>query len=106
MHDALKAQLPRFDLHAAIVERDERIAVQDERIKQLTFFMRARDAVIDEQREQIKVLEGQAKSHAEAIEALRAWYGMQSSSNISTLYNAAARLFGSDFNPAEYDDVE
>ena len=41
-----------------------------------------------------------------AIEALRAWFKFQSMENTTTLYNAAAKPFGSDFNPAEYDDVE
>jgi hypothetical protein len=40
------------------------------------------------------------------IKALRAWFGFQSSSNTNTLYTAAGELFGSTFNPAEYDDVE
>lgn len=42
----------------------------------------------------------------EAIDMLRAWYGYQSSLNSSQLYNGASKLFKSDFNPAEYDDVE
>jgi len=41
-----------------------------------------------------------------AIEALHNWFKLQSVSNVSTLYNAASNLFGSDFNPTEYDDVE
>ncbi|SRR5579871_1058748 len=41
-----------------------------------------------------------------AIAALREWFKFQSNENANHLYNAAGRLFGSDFNPAEYDDVE
>jgi|SRR5579863_3564857 len=40
------------------------------------------------------------------VEALRAWFKFQSASNTSRLYNAAAKLFGSTFDPTEYDDVE
>lgn len=40
-----------------------------------------------------------------ALAALKAWFEMQSSSNVNNLYNAAAKLFGSNFDPRKYDDV-
>lgn len=46
------------------------------------------------------------RAHASAIEALRAWYAMQSTVNTVALYDAAAALFGSDFHRAEYHEVE
>ncbi|WP_439360289.1 hypothetical protein [Bradyrhizobium sp. DASA03007] len=46
------------------------------------------------------------RAHASAIEALRAWYAMQSTVNTVALYDAAAALFGSDFDRAEYHEVE
>lgn len=66
---------------------------------------------------QLKVLDCQTQSrqllaHASAIEALpaiealRAWYAMQSTVNTIALYEAAAALSGSDFDPAEYHEVE
>jgi hypothetical protein len=42
----------------------------------------------------------------DCIEALLAWYEFQSERNGAELYRRAMLLFGSDFNPAEYDDVE
>ncbi|MGY4627325.1 hypothetical protein [Bradyrhizobium sp. USDA 4486] len=59
----------------------------------------------------LEVLDCQTQSrqllaHASAIEALRAWYAMQSTVNTIALYDAAAALFGSDFDPAEYHEVE
>ncbi|UVO30517.1 hypothetical protein [Bradyrhizobium arachidis] len=56
--------------------------------------------------EQIRITALHLRPHAPAIEALRAWYGMQTSVNTVALYNAAAALFGSNFDPAEYHDVE
>lgn len=41
-----------------------------------------------------------------AVVELRAWHGYQSASSVNNLYNAAGRLFGARFNPAEYDAVE
>jgi hypothetical protein len=49
---------------------------------------------------------GETSIGIQALEALRAWFKFQSAGNTNTLYNAAAKLFGSDFNTAEYDDVE
>ncbi|MDA9504013.1 hypothetical protein XI09_04320 [Bradyrhizobium sp. CCBAU 11386] len=46
------------------------------------------------------------RAHASAIEALRACYVMQSTVNTVALYDAAAALFGSDFDRAEYHEVE
>lgn len=46
------------------------------------------------------------RTHASAIEALRAWYAMESTVNTIALYDAAAALFGSDFDRAEYHEVE
>lgn len=48
----------------------------------------------------------QLRAHASAIEALRAWYAMQSTVNTVALYDAAAALFGSDFDRAEYHEIE
>ncbi|WP_439397933.1 hypothetical protein ACRQ5Q_11890 [Bradyrhizobium sp. PMVTL-01] len=44
--------------------------------------------------------------HASAIDALRAWYKKRDTANTVALYDAAAALFGSDFNQAEYHEVE
>jgi len=41
-----------------------------------------------------------------AVEALLEWFKYQSMENTATLYNIVSKLIGSDFNPAEYDDVE
>ncbi|WP_027571334.1 hypothetical protein [Bradyrhizobium sp. WSM1743] len=59
----------------------------------------------------LEVLDCQAsarslRAHGSAIEALRAWYAMQSTVNTIALYDAAAALFGSDFDRAEYHEVE
>lgn len=48
----------------------------------------------------------QLLAHGSAIEALRTWYAMQSTVNTVALYDAAAALFGSDFDRAEYHEVE
>jgi hypothetical protein len=40
------------------------------------------------------------------IRAARAWHKFQGELQISALYNACSALFGSDFNPSEYDNVE
>ncbi|MBH5373209.1 hypothetical protein [Bradyrhizobium glycinis] len=59
----------------------------------------------------LKVLDCQVPSrplraHASAMEALRAWYDVQSTVNTVALYDAAAALFGSDFHRAEYHELE
>lgn len=41
-----------------------------------------------------------------ALAALHEWFKFQSAENVTALYNAAAKLFGSKFDPREYDDVE
>jgi hypothetical protein len=46
------------------------------------------------------------KEQEKALEALKAWYKFQSAENTNTLYHAAGDLFGNDFDPREYDDVE
>jgi len=46
------------------------------------------------------------KLERNAILRLYRWHKMQSTSNVNDLYSAASRLFGSTFNPAEYDEVE
>ncbi|WP_197689302.1 hypothetical protein [Bradyrhizobium erythrophlei] len=46
------------------------------------------------------------KNAKPAIKALQEWFGFQSADNTNTLYNAAGKLFGSTFDPTEYDDVE
>lgn len=46
------------------------------------------------------------RAHAPAIEALRAWCAVRSTVNTVALYDAAAALFGSDFDRAEYHEVE
>ncbi|MGY8639168.1 hypothetical protein RAD15_42590 [Bradyrhizobium sp. 14AA] len=46
------------------------------------------------------------RAYAPAIETLRAWYAVQSTVNTVALYDAAAALFGSDFDRAEYHEVE
>ncbi len=42
----------------------------------------------------------------DTLEVLHAWFKFQSQENTSSLYNHCSKLFGSTFNPAEYDDVE
>ena len=56
--------------------------------------------------ERARKAERAMKGQAPAIAALREWLGFQSTWNTTTLYNAAGKLFGSTFNPAEYDAVE
>ncbi len=55
---------------------------------------------------QLRIAMEHNAKYASLVKAAKAWYTMQSGINISDLYEACRKTFGSDFNPADHDDVE
>jgi len=94
-HASRLAQLEAFVRQVATCEQSDNQNIR--RAKELCGPMTAGPAMTREESDE---------TTREVLEALEKWYGFQSAQNTTALYNVASKLFSSDFDPREYDDVE